>query len=207
MSLFSLTPAARSLARCALSLSEMEKKETHNSTNTTTAAITTTKPGGSMCERLFNALNTNNTFRPLRRLTIPQQDSEPQSETQSNNLPATAVTTNAKHKTPSPPPHQEKPKVAFNTPPVAKNDAKGTDKKDAPFVAKKDHKGTEHNAIPVPVPPKGAIAPHPVPPSGVTDTANTKPRKSLNEKVEEYINRTKGKLRTGSTLGRTQTTK
>jgi hypothetical protein len=184
----------------------MEKKQTHNiTTNTTTAPPT--KPLGGMCERLFNVLNTNNTFRPLRRLTIRQQETEPQSEAQSNNFPATAAT-DTKHKIPSPP-AEEKPAVTFTTPSVAKNDLKGTDKNDTPFVTKKDSKSTEQNTIPLPVPPKGAIMPQPVPPTGValTDTTNTKPKKSLNEKVEDYIHRTKGKLRTGSTLGRTPSTK
>jgi hypothetical protein len=183
----------------------MEKKETHNSTTNTTTT-TPTKPLGSMCERLFNVLNTNNSFRPLRRLTI-RQEAEPQSEAQSNSFPAKAAT-DAKHKNPSPP-AQEKPKLAFTTPSVAKNDVKGTDKKDAPFATKKDQKGTEQNPIPTPVPPKGAIMPQPAPPTGValTDTINTKPKKSLNEKVEDYIHRTKGKLRAGSALGRTPTIK
>lgn len=166
----------------------MEKKEPHN----TTTPTTTTHPLG-MCERLFNALNTNNTFKPLRRLTIRQQDPEPQSETPSNNfLPATAAT-DAKHKTPLPPPHQEKPKVTFS----------------APYVAKNDVKATDQNAIPTPVRPKGSIVPLPAPPTGAvsTDTANTKPVKTINQKVEDYIHRTKGKLRNSSTLGRTQTTK
>lgn len=164
----------------------MERKEPHNNTTPTT----TTHPLG-MCERLFNALNTNNTFRPLRRLTIGQQDPEPQSETPSNKFPATAAT-DAKHKTPSLP-HQEKPKVAFS----------------APYVAKNDVKATDQNAIPTPVRPKGSIVPLPAPPTGAvsTDTANKKPVKTINQKVEDYIHRTKDKLRNGSTLGRTQTTK
>ncbi|KAF3320183.1 hypothetical protein FCM35_KLT22214 [Carex littledalei] len=95
----------------------MEKKEAHNTTTPITTPPTTTYPLG-MCERLFHALNTNNTFRPLRRLTIKQQDTEPQSETPSNNFHAAAAA-DAKHKTPSPPP-QEKPKVAFAAPYVAK---------------------------------------------------------------------------------------
>ncbi|KAF3326151.1 vegetative cell wall protein gp1-like protein [Carex littledalei] len=162
----------------------MERKEAHNTTTPITTPTTTTYPLG-MCERLFNALNTNNTFRPLRRLTTRQQDPEPQSATPSNNFPATAVT-DAKHKTPSPPRS------------IA-----------APYVAKNDVKATDQNAIPTPIRPKGAIVPLPAPPAGAvsTDTANTKPVKTINQKVEDYIYRTKGKLRTGSTVGRTQTSK
>lgn len=141
----------------------------------TSAAI---KPEG-MCEKLFNAFQP--TLRPLRRLTLRQQD------TTTDSLSAV----HSDHHQPVP--QSKLPEPAAPPPgkaqlPKAKNSPKP-------------------EPLPTPAPPKAEVkllgaVPQPLPPPPPTNTEVQKPKKGFNERVDEYIIRTRARIRTVSGVGR-----
>ncbi|XP_010933824.1 uncharacterized protein [Elaeis guineensis] len=182
----------------------MEKKES------------TTSSHVGMCEKLFHAFNPAS--RPHRRLTLHHQGpgASPNPSPLKEPTPQKALPTPAK---PGPlSADQKKPSEAIAPKAEPKRTTTPPPTPSVPVQKVPDKLGLasappKAAKMPQPAPPKAAATPQPLPqpapPQGAAAAAapTEKPKKNINEKVEDYIKRTKDRLRSVSGIGRTPTIK
>ncbi|WOL20253.1 hypothetical protein Cni_G29057 [Canna indica] len=161
------------------------------------------KPMG-VCEKLFNALSLNPSFRPIRRLTFRENTTDAAAnptQNHSNNVLKTDANPKPA-KLPEPKPDRRPPPamparavtekgniVTWSTDPTVP----------VPTHPKQQQLPPPPPAVPIPAPPKRVALP---PPEAETEEK----KKSINEKAAEYIKNAKIKIR-ANTFARTHTTK
>ncbi|KAJ6800277.1 hypothetical protein M6B38_102895 [Iris pallida] len=134
------------------------------------------QPG--VCERLFHAFSNNPALQPIRRLTFRHQD--PVHSTNSSAPPVLAHSSNTdkKHSAPAAKPQGSHAAAAGKKLHEAAANLKADLKHAQDLVASK---------VPAPAPPHKVTKP---------------PKKELNQKMDEFITRTYGKIRTTSGVGK-----